>query len=61
MRTAVGAEIRQGQLESANFATPEAAVRLVTVMRHFEMLQRAAAMTGEMGKQATEQVARATA
>jgi flagellar basal body rod protein FlgG len=61
MRTAVGAEIRQGQLESANFATPEAAVRLVTVMRHFEMLQRAAALTGEMGKQATEQVARATA
>jgi hypothetical protein len=30
-------------------------------MRHFEMLQRAAALTGEMNKQATEQVARATA
>jgi flagellar basal body rod protein FlgG len=61
LRSATGAEIRQGQLEGANFSTPEAAVRLVTVMRHFEMLQRAATLTGEMSKQATEQVARATA
>jgi flagellar basal body rod protein FlgG len=61
LRPAAGAELRQGHLEDANFSAPEAAVRLVTVMRHFEMLQRAAAMTGEMGKQATEQVARATA
>ncbi|HET8548786.1 MAG TPA: flagellar basal body rod C-terminal domain-containing protein, partial [Bryobacteraceae bacterium] len=61
MRPAANAELRQGHLETANFAAPEAAVRLVTVMRHFEMLQRAATLTGEMNRQATEHVARATA
>jgi flagellar basal body rod protein FlgG len=60
-RPAAAAEIRQGHLETANFSAPEAAVRLVTVMRHFEMLPRAAVLTGEMNKQATDQVARATA
>jgi flagellar basal-body rod protein FlgG len=44
------AQVRQGALESSNVNAAEAAVRLVTVMRQFEMLQRAVTIGGEMGK-----------
>jgi flagellar basal-body rod protein FlgF len=59
LQNASGA-IYQGQLESANFASAESAVRLVNVMRQFEMLQRAMTIGGEMSKKAVEEVARVT-
>lgn len=51
-------EIHQGRTEQANVAAPEMAVRLVNVMRQFEMLSRAIALGGEMNKKAVEEVAR---
>jgi flagellar basal body rod protein FlgG len=60
VRTADNPEVLQGRLEAANVSTPETAVRLVNVMRQFEMLQRAAAMGGEMNRRAVEEVAKAS-
>jgi flagellar basal body rod protein FlgG len=54
------AEVLQGHSESANFAAAETAVRLVSVMRQFEMLQRAMVLGGEMSRRAVEEVARAS-
>ena len=51
-------EVQQGSLESSNASSAEAAVRLVSVMRQFEMLQKAAALGGEMNRKAVEEVAR---
>ena len=55
---AAGYEVRQGSLEGSNASSAEAAVRLVSVMRQFEMLQKAAALGGEMNRKAVEEVAR---
>lgn len=52
------AEVRQGQLESANFQTAESAVRLITVMRQFESLQKAMSVGTDMNKKALQEVAR---
>lgn len=51
-------EIAQGKVESSNVNPSTAAVKLVGVLRQFEMLQRAVHIAGDMGKQATEQVAK---
>lgn len=51
-------EVHQGKLESSNVNAPETAVRLVNILRQFEMLQRAAMLGGEMGRRAIEEVAR---
>ncbi len=53
-----GTRIRQGALEQSNAPVTDGAVRLVSVMRQFEMLQRAMGIGVEMNKQAIEQVAR---
>ncbi len=50
--------ILQGKLEHSNVGTPESAVRLVAIMRQFEMLQKAASIGNDLNKQAIEQVAR---
>ena len=50
--------VEQGSLESSNTGTAEAAVRLVSVMRQFEMLQRAVSLGGEMNRRAIEEVAK---
>jgi flagellar basal body rod protein FlgG len=50
--------ITQGQLEASNSGSAESAVRLVSVMRQFEMLQKAATMGADMSKQAIEEVAK---
>lgn len=50
--------VEQGKLEASNTGSAEAAVRLVSVMRQFEMLQKAATLGAEMNRQAVEQVAR---
>ena len=51
-------EVQQGRLEGSNVGSAESAVRLVTVMRQFEMLQKAVSIGSEMNKQAMEDVAR---
>jgi flagellar basal body rod protein FlgG len=50
--------LRAGYLEGANVSVPDAAVRLVTVLRHFEMLERALGVGAEMNRRATEEVAK---
>jgi len=52
------AEVHQATLESANFSAAEAAVRLVSVLRQSEMLQRALVLGGEMNRRAVEEVAK---
>jgi flagellar basal body rod protein FlgG len=56
--TAARAEVRQGMTEASNYSAPEAAVRLVAVLRQFESLQKALQLGGEMGRKAVEEVAR---
>lgn len=55
---AVGAAVQQGRLEASNSGTAESAVRLVSILRQFEMLQKAMALGNDMSKQAIEQVAK---
>jgi flagellar basal-body rod protein FlgF len=52
------ASIAQGRLETSNTGVSESAVRLVSVMRQFEMLQKAAGLASEMNRQAVQQVAK---
>jgi flagellar basal-body rod protein FlgG len=54
---ATGTGVEQGKLEASNSGSAESAVRLVSIMRQFEMLQKAATLGAEMSKQAIEQVA----
>jgi len=54
---AQGFELRQETLENSNASSAEAAVRLVTVMRQFEMLQKAVLLGVEMNRRALEEVA----
>ena len=56
-RAATGT-VLQGKLEHSNVGTAESAVRLVAIMRQFEMLQKAANIGNDLNKQAIEQVAR---
>ena len=55
---AAAAEIHQGKLENSNVASADAAVRLVSLMRHFEMLQKAITIGGEMNRKSVEELAR---
>jgi flagellar basal-body rod protein FlgF len=48
----------QGKTENSNVAPAESAVRLVGLMRQFEMLQKAITITSDMNKQALTEVAR---
>lgn len=52
------ATVHQGHLEESNAAGPEMAVRLISVMRQFESLQKAVSVANEMDKSAVEEVAR---
>lgn len=51
-------KVAQGQLENSNSGAAEAAVRLVTVLRQFEMLQKAVTLGADMSKRAIEEVAK---
>jgi flagellar basal-body rod protein FlgF len=55
---AQGTSIGQGQLEGSNAGSSESAVRLISVMRQFEMLQKAVSLGAEMNREAVEQVAK---
>ncbi len=51
-------EVLQGQLEQSNVPVADAAVKLVSVMRQFEMMQKAINLGTEMNKQAIAEVAK---
>jgi len=55
---ASGTTIEQGKLEASNTGTAQSAVRLINLMRQFEMLQKAASTALDMSKEAVEQVAK---
>ena len=50
----------QGKLEQSNVGAAESSVRLVAIMRQFEMLQKAMNIGNELNREAIEQVARVT-
>lgn len=54
---AVGTQVYQGKVESSNAVPAEAAARMVTLLRHFEMLQHAVKIGTDMNRQAIEEVA----
>jgi len=57
---ATATTLEQGHLESSNVSAPDAAVRLITVGRHFEMLSRVANLVGnEMDARSVEELGRA--
>jgi flagellar basal-body rod protein FlgF len=51
-------EVRQGAVEQSNVPVAESAVKLVGILRQFEMLQKAMNLGAEMNKQAITEVAR---
>ncbi len=53
-----GTTVQQGKLETSNTGSAEAAVRLVSVMRQFEMLQKAVSLGADMNRRAIEEVAK---
>ncbi|HVV44793.1 MAG TPA: flagellar basal body rod C-terminal domain-containing protein, partial [Bryobacteraceae bacterium] len=53
-------DIRQGKLEGSNVPVADAAMRLVSVMRQFEMLQKAIGISSDMDTKAIQEVARVT-
>lgn len=50
--------VLQGRAEESNAGPAEAAVRLVSVLRQFEMLQKAVTLAGDMDKHAIAEVAK---
>jgi flagellar basal-body rod protein FlgF len=57
---AANIEVQQGKLEGSNVPVAEGAMRLVSVMRQFEMLQKAIGISGEMDTKSIQEVARIT-
>ncbi len=55
---AANTEVLQGRAEESNAGPAEAAVRLVSVLRQFDMLQKAVSIDAEMNKQAIEEIAK---
>jgi len=55
---AASVEVQQGKLEGSNVPVAEAAMRLVGVMRQFEMLQKAISVDGDMNTKSIQEVAR---
>jgi flagellar basal body rod protein FlgG len=51
-------EVQQGKIEGSNVPVAEAAMRLVGVMRQFEMLQKAVGISNEMDTKTIQEVAR---
>ena len=54
---AMGISVEQGKIETSNVIPAESAVRLVELMRQYEMLQKAISVAADMSKQATTEVA----
>jgi flagellar basal body rod protein FlgG len=58
---AANATVEQGKLEGSNVPVADAAMRLVGVMRQFEMLQKAIGVSSDMDNKSIQEVARVTA
>jgi flagellar basal-body rod protein FlgF len=55
---AAGADVLQGKVEASNVSSADSAVRIVSVMRQFEMLQKAISLASEMDRQIIHEVAK---
>ena len=55
---ATDVQVLQGKVEGSNVPVAEAAMRLVGVMRQFEMLQKAVGISGEMDAKSIQEVAK---
>jgi flagellar basal-body rod protein FlgF len=55
---ATDAQIYQGKVEASNVNGSQGAVRLVSLLRQFEMMQKAVSISNEMGRKAIEEVAK---
>ncbi len=55
---ATGSEIQQGKVEAANAQPAQSAVRLVSILRQFEALQKALAIGADMNRRSVEDVAK---
>jgi flagellar basal-body rod protein FlgG len=51
-------ELLQGQIEQSNVAPADSAVKLISIMRQFEMLQRAMTLGSQMNQSAIQEVAK---
>src|SRR5262249_53685748 len=58
MQPATNVEVQQGYLEQSNVPVADSAVRLVSVMRQFDMLQRAMNIGTQMNHSAIQDVAK---
>jgi len=56
--SASGVQVYQGKVEASNVGAAQGAVRLVTLMRQFEMMQKAISISNDMGRQSIEEVAK---
>lgn len=56
--SATEAQLYQGKIETSNVSASHGAVRLVSVMRQFEMMQKAISISNDMGRKAIEEVAK---
>ena len=57
---AANVEVQQGKIEQSNVPVAQAAMRLVGVMRQFEMLQKAIGVSTDMDTKSIQEVARVT-
>jgi flagellar basal body rod protein FlgG len=57
-QAATNASVMQGSVEGSNVNAPESAVRLMDIMRQFEMLTKAVQINADMNSKATNEVAR---
>jgi len=57
---AANVELLQGQIEQSNVDPADSAVRLISVMRQFEMMQRAMTLGTQMNQSAIQDVAKVT-
>ncbi|MBV9500139.1 MAG: flagellar hook basal-body protein [Acidobacteriaceae bacterium] len=55
---ATSVQVAQGKLESSNTGPAEASARMISLLRHFEMLQHAIKIGADMNRQAVEEVAK---
>lgn len=55
---AAQADVLQGKVEASNVSSADSAVRIVSVMRQFEMLQKAISLASEMDRQIIHEVAK---
>jgi flagellar basal-body rod protein FlgF len=58
---ATNVEVQQGKLEGSNVSVPDATMRLIGLMRQFEMLQKAIGVSTDMDTKAIQEVARVSA